>query len=168
MKKLFTILLASCLSIGLSAQEKRASPLVEKTQSIDNLEVKLQYGETSMKGREIFGDLVPYGKVWRTGANEATVLEFNQDVTIAGNKVKAGKYSLFTIPGEENWTVIVNSIWNQWGAYNYDKSKDVLRFEVESGKSEKHEKLVLQVSEEGLFELMWEETTISFKIEKLK
>tara|TARA_R110002050_G_scaffold110427_3_gene222637 strand:- start:5055 stop:5558 length:504 start_codon:yes stop_codon:yes gene_type:complete len=166
MKKLLILLFAFAFSNGLIAQEKRASPLVEKTESVDNVEVKIQYGETSAKGREIFGNLVPYGKVWRTGANEATVIEFKQDLKLNGQLVKAGKYSLFTIPGEEKWTVIINSIWNQWGAYNYDESKDILRFEVDSKQIDKHEKLSLGITEEGSFQLMWEETAIEFTISK--
>jgi len=166
MKKLLILLFAFLYFNGLFAQEKRASPLVEKTESIENIEVKLQYGETSMKGREVFGNLVPYGKLWRSGANEATVIEFNKDVKLNGKLVKAGKYSLFTIPGEDKWIVIINRIWNQWGAYNYDATKDVLRFEVESKKVEKHDKLNLNLNKEGLIQLMWEETAIEFNLTK--
>ena len=151
---------------GFIAQEKRASPLVHKSQIVNNVKVKLEYGETSMKGRVIFGNLVPFGQVWRTGANEATVLEFNKSVNLNGKPLKAGKYSLFTIPGKEKWTVIINRIWNQWGSYNYDKDKDIMRFEVESKESEKHEKLSIEVNAEGLFLLMWEETSIEFTINK--
>tara|TARA_R110000868_G_scaffold61997_3_gene187837 strand:- start:2622 stop:3125 length:504 start_codon:yes stop_codon:yes gene_type:complete len=166
MKKLLILLFAFTFSNGLIAQEKRASPLVEKTENIDNVEVKIQYGETSMKGREIFGNLVPYGKVWRTGANEATVIEFNKDVKLNEQLVKAGKYSLFTIPDEGKWTIIINSIWDQWGAYNYDENKDILRFEVDSKKVEKHEKLNINLSKEGSFQLIWEETSIEFTVSK--
>jgi hypothetical protein len=166
MKKLIILLFVSLFANGLIAQEKRASPLVQKSQIVNNVEVKLAYGETSMKGRAIFGDLVPFGKIWRTGANEATVIEFNKDVSLNGKMLKAGKYSLFSIPGEENWTLIINSIWNQWGSYNYDESKDILRFEVESKESEKHEKLHIEVNPEGSFQLMWEETSIEFTIAK--
>jgi len=166
MKKLLILLLAFSFNQSLMAQEKRASPLIEKTENVDNVEVKIQYGETSMKGREIFGNLVPYGKVWRTGANEATVIEFNKDVKLNGQLVKAGKYSLFTVPNEGKWTIIINSIWEQWGAYNYDENKDILRFEVDSKKAEKHEKLNIHLSKEGSFQLIWEETSVGFTISK--
>lgn len=166
MKKLLIVLFALLLNNGLFAQEKRASPLVNKTESFENIEVKINYGETSMKGREIFGNLVPYGKVWRTGANEASVIEFNKDVKLNGKLVKAGKYSLFTIPGEEKWTIILNSIWDQWGAYNYDESKDVIRFEVEAEEVEKHEKLNITLSKEGMIQIIWEETMVEFQLEK--
>mgnify|MGYP000138538720 CR=1 FL=1 len=166
MKKLLIVLFAFLLSNGLFAQEKRASPLINKTASYENIDININYGETSMKGREIFGNLVPYGKVWRTGANEASVLEFNKDVKLNGKLVKAGKYSLFTIPGEESWTIILNSIWDQWGAYNYDKSKDVMRFEVKAQDVEKHEKLNILLSEEGMIKIIWEETAVEFQVEK--
>lgn len=166
MKKLLIVLFALLLNNGLFAQEKRASPLVNKTDSFENIEVKINYGETSMKGREIFGNLVPYGKVWRTGANEASVIEFNKDVKLNGKLVKAGKYSLYTIPGEEKWTIILNSIWDQWGAYNYDESKDVIRFEVEAEEVEKHEKLNITLSKEGMIQIIWEETMVEFQLEK--
>jgi hypothetical protein len=119
-----------------------------------------------MKGREIFGNLVPYGKVWRTGANEASVIEFNKDVKLNGKLVKAGKYSLFTIPGEDKWIIILNSIWDQWGAYNYDESKDVARFEVEPKEVENHEKLNILLSSEGKMQIIWEETAVELQVAK--
>lgn len=92
-------------------------------------DVKVAYGQPSKKGREVFGKLVPYGQVWRTGANEATEITFAKDSKFAGQAVKAGSYSLFTIPGEKEWTIILNSELKQWGSYDYDKikSKDVLK-----------------------------------------
>ena len=76
---------------------------------------------------KIFGKLVPYGKVWRTGANEATEIKFYQDVDFGGKKVKAGSYSLFTIPGEKEWVVILNTDLDYWGAYKYNEKNDVVR-----------------------------------------
>lgn len=84
---------------------------------------KISYGQPSKKGREIFGKLIPFGQVWRTGANEATEITFAKDVTFGETKVKAGTYSLFTIPGEKEWSVILNSELKQWGSYGYDKIK---------------------------------------------
>ena len=80
--------------------------------------------------RVVFGKLVPYGKVWRTGANEATEIKFYQDVTLGGKKVKAGTYSLFSIPGEKEWTLILNTDLDYWGAYSYNNEGDILRTEV--------------------------------------
>ncbi len=94
--------------------------------------VKVVYGRPLKKGREIFGSLVPFGKVWRTGANEATEIKFFKDITFGGEQVKAGTYSLFTIPGESEWTIILSSDLDVWGAYSYKESSDVLRVTVPS------------------------------------
>ncbi|QEC51816.1 DUF2911 family protein [Anseongella ginsenosidimutans] len=91
---------------------------------------KVQYSRPSKNGRTIFGELEPFGKVWRTGANESSEIRFFTDVSFGGKDIPAGTYSLFTIPDEENWTVILNSATDQWGGYSYDESKDVARVEV--------------------------------------
>ncbi|HMQ06438.1 MAG TPA: DUF2911 domain-containing protein [Saprospiraceae bacterium] len=88
---------------------------------------KIYYSRPAKKDREIFGALVPFGQVWRTGANETPEITFYRDVKFGGSDVKAGTYTLFTIPGETEWTIILNSVLNQWGAYGYDNSKDVVR-----------------------------------------
>ncbi len=91
-----------------------------------NKVVRVIYGRPQLKGRSM-DDLAPAGKVWRTGANEAAEVTFYQDVTFGGEKVAAGTYALFTIPGEGEWTVILNKNLNQWGAYSYDNAADVVR-----------------------------------------
>jgi len=88
--------------------------------------LKVTYGRPQLKGRSL-SELAPAGKVWRTGANESAEVTFYKDVTFGGKSVKAGTYALFTIPGESEWTVILNSNLNQWGAYSYDPSADVVR-----------------------------------------
>lgn len=93
-------------------------------------EVKVIYSRPQKKGRTIFGDLVKYDKVWRTGADEATEIKFFQDVKMGDKTVKAGTYSLYTIPGEKEWTIILNSDLDSWGAYSYNKGKDVARIKV--------------------------------------
>ncbi len=108
----------------------RVSPKATVTQVIGLTKVTLVYSRPGVKGRKIWGGLVPYGKVWRTGANEATTIAFTDDVTINGHPVKAGKYALFTLPEPDEWTVILNSQWDQWGAFNRDPKKDILRFKV--------------------------------------
>jgi hypothetical protein len=85
------------------------------------------YSRPQKGGRELFGKLIPYGKVWRTGANEATEIKFYQDIELAGKKVAAGTYSLFTIPSEKEWTIILNSDVDYWGAYSYKSENDVVR-----------------------------------------
>ncbi len=89
--------------------------------------VRVTYSRPSKNGREIFGKLVPYGSVWRTGANESPEIKFYQDVELNGEKVNAGTYSLFTIPGEKEWTIILNSDLDYWGAFKYNAKNDVLR-----------------------------------------
>lgn len=131
----FTTVASSILSICaamliattfLQAQGK-PSPAATATTTFDGVTVTVNYSQPGKKGREIFGKLVPYGEVWRTGANEATTITFSGDVNFGGTALKAGTYSLFTIPTQDSWTFIVNSEAKQWGAYSYKKDKDVLR-----------------------------------------
>ncbi len=93
----------------------------------DKAIIRITYSRPQKNKREVFGKLVPYNEVWRTGANEATEIKFYQDVELAGKKVKAGTYSLFAIPGEKEWTIILNSDLDYWGAYSYKPGNDVLR-----------------------------------------
>lgn len=99
--------------------------------------IKVVYSRPQLKGRQIGVDLAPYGEVWRTGANEATEIRFYQDVMLGDQAVAAGTYTLFTIPGKEEWTIILNQDTDVWGAYNYDQSKDVARFNVPAGSDSK-------------------------------
>ncbi len=92
--------------------------------------IKVLYGRPQKKGRSIFGNIVPYDKVWRTGANEATEITFFQDVKLGEQEIKAGTYTLFTIPGKKSWTIILNSDTDVWGSYYYDKDKDVARIDI--------------------------------------
>ena len=94
-------------SLTLSAQDKPASPKAEASGSLGASKVKIVYSQPSARGRKIMGGLVPYGEVWRTGANEATTIEFDAPVKVEGKDLAAGKYSLFTIPGEAEWTIIL-------------------------------------------------------------
>jgi len=99
--------------------------------------IKVLYSRPSKKGREIFGVLEQFDKVWRLGANENTEISFAKSVTIGNKKIKAGTYSLFAIPSKEKWTIIVNKQVSRWGAFSYDESKDVIRIEVPITKLEK-------------------------------
>ena len=98
--------------------------------------VKVVYSRPHKNNRELFGDLVPYGKIWRTGANEATEIKFYEDATVGGKKIKKGTYSLFTIPEKERWTIIFNSDLDYWGAYTYSEKNDILRVTAQSEKIE--------------------------------
>jgi hypothetical protein len=92
--------------------------------------IKIVYSQPQKNGREIFGKLVPYGEVWRTGANEATELTATRDILINNQVLKAGTYSIFTIPDKEHWTIIINNELGLWGSYNYNPKLDVMRFDV--------------------------------------
>ncbi|SDZ81125.1 Protein of unknown function [Arachidicoccus rhizosphaerae] len=169
MKKLMLLCLFA-IGIGLvaSAQgpKKRVSPkdsVAITTKS--GVDIKIVYGRPFLKGREITS-IVPYGKVWRTGANEATVFEINQDVTIEGKSLPAGKYSLYTIPGETTTTLIFNKLWNQWGT-NYDQSNDFLRVDVPMKKNpDSVEEFTISLQKSGVVNLKWSHWNIEFKVKK--
>ena len=108
----------------------RPSPKATVVQTVGLTDVTITYSRPGVKGRTIWGDLVPYDKVWRTGANEATTFQVSQDVKINGQALPAGTYSLHTIPGKTQWTVIFNKTADQWGSYDYDQTKDALRIQV--------------------------------------
>jgi hypothetical protein len=108
----------------------QASPGAAVKQTIGLNDVTITYSRPGVKGRKIWGGLVPYGTVWRTGANSATTIQFTEDVLVEGQPVPAGTYSLHTIPGEKEWTIILNKEANQWGSYSYDPAKDALRVKV--------------------------------------
>lgn len=156
---LVTLVLSALTANSLQAQDNlatRPSPPAVVRGAIGDAAVVINYSQPAVKDRIIWGELVPYGKVWRTGANEATVFETNQDLMIAGQKLPAGKYGLFTIPGENEWTLIFNEVWDQWGAYKYDAEKDVLRVTAIPSKSPTfNERLVFEVSD-GNVVLRWE------------
>jgi len=108
--------------------EQRRSPIVISTVSHQDTYVKVVYGQPYKRGREIFGELEPFGEVWRTGANEATEITTTRDILLNGERVEAGTYALYTIPDPEEWTIILNTNLGQWGAFNYDPQYDYLRF----------------------------------------
>jgi Protein of unknown function (DUF2911) len=136
MKRVLIILgiLAAVLLVAFFAMRtitKSGSPAAVAQTNQNGLTVKVNYCQPYKKGRIIFGSLVPYEKVWRTGANEATTIEFGQDVTIVGKPLKAGTYSLWSIPFEGGWQIIFNRETGQWGT-NYNQAEDVLRVMVTS------------------------------------
>ena len=145
------------------------SPKAKIYQQIGVTDIAISYNRPLVKGREVFGKLIPFGKVWRTGADKNTVIKFSTDVTINGNKVKAGMYGLHTIPNKNSWTVILNKETKAWGSYFYKKEKDVLRFNVTPKTIANQEVMTFaftQVSKnKATVELSWATTSISFDIE---
>ncbi len=149
MKRLSFILLLVCCGFGIKAQSANtsevakfpildASPLdvvyfplnTSKSKKLVKPIIRVLYSRPQKKGRQIFGVLEQYDKVWRLGANESTEIEFFKPVRIAGRKINAGRYSLFAIPKSEKWTFIVNKQTDKWGAFSYDERKDVVRVDV--------------------------------------
>jgi len=149
---------------------KSFSPEEEVVFNQGDLTIKVFYNRPSKKGREIFGGLVPFDKVWRTGANEATTFETNHDILIEGQTLKAGKYSLWTIPRETSWTIIFNSEHGQWGLNskgesNHNPELDVLRVDVHAVQQEQEfEQFTIafeNTGEDAEMVLIWDKTLIS-------
>ncbi|GGF48301.1 DUF2911 domain-containing protein [Echinicola rosea] len=153
----FLLVFALLLSAGAFAQdEKPKSPPATATGEVNGANITIKYHAPSVRGRAIWGDLVPFGEVWRAGANDATTFETDKDIKIEGKPLPAGKYSFFIIAGQTESVFIFNSVAKQWGAYDYDESKDVLRVTVPSQEtSTMEEQLVYEVVEDG-FEVRWE------------
>jgi hypothetical protein len=151
--------------VNAQNSSERVSPPKVETKVINGNRVTINYSSPAVKGRVIWGDLVPYNSVWRTGANEATNIEFEKDVKLNNQIVKAGIYSLFTLPTEDDWTVILNSEAKQWGAFNYNPSKDVIRFEVKPIKSEEYNESLVFKFEKNQINLYWENLKLGFPIE---
>lgn len=171
LKLTFIFSLVAFTTSALDAQDdksKRKSPPMETMGKVGDVEVKINYSAPYAKGRTIYGELIPYGKVDRLGANEATTIEVSSNVTIEGEDLAAGKYAMFSIPGEDKWTLIFNTVADQWGAYEYDESKDALRVEVEAHQlDELVEQMKIDLKEkEGKSWLVikWEKTKVPLSI----
>lgn len=167
-KKIF-IILGIVVGLALMAMPvmrmvtKRHSPERILEYSKNGLDFSITYCSPSKKDRIIFGGLVPFGEVWRTGANEATEITLKKDALVGGELLKAGTYTFFTIPQPEEWTFIFNSVLEQWGAFTYDQTKDVLRVTLPSGtianEAELFEMTLEQVEDNTvLLVLHWDKT----------
>lgn len=164
-----------CLSatVSFAQNESRPSPAKEASGKIGDVTVTINYSSPGVKGRTVWGELVPYGEVWRTGANEATVIKFDQPVLVEGKKLDAGEYALFTIPEKDEWTIIFNKEPKQWGAFKYDASKDALRVKVKPAKSDKsNERMLFEVKGKdrnaGNVVLLWENLMVPVSIKPAK
>jgi hypothetical protein len=148
-------------------KSKRPSPPATATATTSNgVTLNIDYSQPSLKGREIGRAVEPMkGKVWRTGANEATVFEVNKDVTINGKPLKAGKYGFFSIWNGDTWTIIFNKTWNQWGAFNYKEADDVLRVNVKNmPPASPSEKMTFNISDDGTVSLAWGNIGFNFVV----
>ena len=159
--------LATLLTINATnifAQQAAQSPASSATGKIGNATIIITYGSPSVKGRAIWGELVPYGKVWRTGANKATTFETDADITVEGQPLKKGKYALFTIPEKNEWVIIFNKTTDQWGSFNYKQDDDVLRVKSKpSSSNESVEALKFEVGKNAVT-MKWEKLSVSFGV----
>jgi Protein of unknown function (DUF2911) len=153
------------------AQENkiRLSPKASVMQTVGFTDVTIDYSRPGVKGRTIWGELVPYNKVWRAGANEATTINFSTDVIIEGKSLPAGKYGFFTIPNKDSWTLIFNKVADQWGAFQYNEAEDALRVTVKPESNNFQEWLAYTITKTGdksaVVSLEWEKLKVPFKIE---
>lgn len=149
------------------AVEARPSPMAVATMKKGDAYIKVVYNQPHLRGRKMIGEKEPYGKVWRLGANEATEITLTEDVTIGGKELEEGTYSMFAIPEKDKWTIVFNSALGQWGAYSYDKSKDVARVEVPVEKAKAtFEAFTIWFSADGSkMNMAWGDTQVSLPIE---
>ncbi len=143
---------------------KRPSPVRQATGTIGDVTVTVDYGSPSVKGRKIWGELVPFGEMWRTGANEATTITVSKAVMVEGQALPAGKYALFTIPNKDKWVIIFNKNADQWGNYDYDQNLDALRVEVKPMPLDQSVEALEFAVENGQVTLKWEKMSVAFKI----
>ncbi|MGB5892595.1 MAG: DUF2911 domain-containing protein [Ignavibacteriaceae bacterium] len=147
----------------------RISPKAAVIQTVGFTEVRIDYNRPGVKGREIWGGLVPFDLVWRAGANEATKFTFSTDVKINGKTLKAGSYSFFVVPTKDKWTLIFNKVADQWGAFEYNEAEDALRFDVTPDEGSMQEWLAYTIKKTSInsavIKLEWEKLNIPFTIE---
>ena len=169
MKRTIVPFLLAALPLLSVAQDLPApSPAGVVKQRVGLTDITVEYSRPSAKGRAIFGDLVPFDQVWRTGANKATSVEFSTAVSFAEGKLDAGKYSLFTIPGKESWQIIFNKNTELWGAFDRKAEEDVLTLKVPSGQCETTETFTIEFAtvkdDKALLRLRWENTAVDIPI----
>lgn len=176
MKYLFSLSILSLLlftavsSCAQNDKSKRPSPPATAAQKLGETTITINYSQPSVKGRTIGVDLEPMqDKVWRAGANEATVFETDKDVMVEGKTLPGGKYGFFILVLKESWVLIFNKTWDQWGAFKYKEADDVLRVPVKSGKGAAFaEKLTYKISADGMVTISWGDIETNFKVQEKK
>jgi hypothetical protein len=165
--------LLCCIALSFTTQAQIAtpqpSPAATVTQKVGLTDVTVSYSRPSLRGRKMFGTTLPYGEIWRTGANAATTFKFSDEVTIEGKKIPAGTYSVFSIPGQNEWTVMLNKN-EKAGTNDYSQAEDVARFTVKPKKTAStYETFTIDFSEltntTAMINLKWEDTKIALKME---
>jgi len=165
----FAFLLMNNISFAQNDNKVRISPKAVVIQTVGFTDVRIDYSRPGVKEREIWGGLVPFNKVWRAGANEATKITFSTDVKINGKTLKAGSYGFFTIPIKDKWTLIFNKIADQWGAFEYNEAEDALRIEGTPEEGYWQEWLAYTITKTSdktaIVKLEWEKLKIPFTVE---
>lgn len=168
---LLSLLLAALLSTALRAEEARLpqpSPAAKAALTVGITDIEIVYHRPGVKGRQIWGGLVPWGEVWRLGANEATTISFSTAVQVEGHDVPAGTYGLFAIPGQDRWTLILNKQPKQWGAYFYKQEEDLLRFDVKPQPGPATEWMAFHMTPAGsdavTVEMAWDTLRVPFTV----
>src|SRR5690606_1825519 len=163
---LFAVVVMSTTTLAQQDKSQRASPPDSVTVTTgDGVTIDIHYSKPSLKGRQLGVEIAPFGEVWRTGANEATTFEVDKDVLVQGQPLAAGKYGLYSIPGEQQVTVIFNKAWDQWGTV-YDEAQDALRVEttpVETG-GNPVEQFTITGDKDGTVTLLWGAYAVPFKV----
>ncbi|MEJ7611410.1 MAG: DUF2911 domain-containing protein [Ferruginibacter sp.] len=174
MKKLFLALCMFSAATVTTAQVKMPAPSPGQTikQEFGLGSVEVMYSRPSIKGRKIFGDLVPYNKLWRTGANSSSHIKFTDAVEMGGKRIDTGTYALYTIPGEDMWEIIINKGTDNWGIDGYKESEDVVRFKVPSKKIKPAlESFTMQFAnitpENCELHIMWDKTAVAVPIKSV-
>ncbi|MEO6719951.1 MAG: DUF2911 domain-containing protein [Ferruginibacter sp.] len=173
MKSLFSFFAIAAFTfsvITVNAQDdksKRPSPPAKVNATTSKgATISIDYSQPSVKGRTIGKEIATYGEVWRTGANEATVFEVNKDVVVNGVNLKAGKYGLYSIPGEKEWTIILNKKSDLWGSDGYSETEDAVRVKTKPSKAPSFtEKMTFAVEPTGKVVLMWGDVLVDFKVD---
>jgi hypothetical protein len=174
MRKTIILSIIVLMALPLAAQQlrlPRVSPSSTLAQTVGLTDITIKYSRPGVKGRQIWGALVPYDQVWRTGANEATVITFSDDVLINGQKLPKGSYALFTVPHKDSWDVVFNSQAEQWGAFTYDKSKDVLTVAAKPEKADFREWMEFEIpdmtTDTAKVVLRWENLAVPFTVDTM-
>lgn len=167
--KLLSLALLTVLNLSAFAQQdksQRPSPPAIVTETISSgAKISIDYSQPSLKGRKVGTELAPYGKVWRTGANEATVFETDKEIKVEGKTLPAGKYGLYSIPGETEWVIIFNKTWKQWGT-RYTEADDALRVTVKPSKTTTvTEKMTFTIDKSGKVTLLWDNVAVAFMVQ---
>ncbi len=164
MKRTFLLLLITGL-ISATACAQRPSPAAKVSETTaSGVKITIDYSQPGIKGRTIGKEIAPWGKVWRTGANEATTFEVSKNVTVGGKSLPKGKYSLYSIPGQKEWVIILNKTWNQSGT-EYDQKADAARFTVKTLKSASFsERMTFKIAKTGVVSLIWGDYQVNFTV----